>query len=255
MILFFEIPDEVEERTRRGFEELKSLAMDLPFETLTLPKGENFLQTMSSQTHQWYEVIEGSVALMKGRDRVMIYEKGDWFSRSFLGLGPQWSLINSDQRVELNGYNVSFNLSFETALFLEAVGLEFGEAYKPPLFVTFESGEVLLREGTSGSEIFALNEGSVSISVKGNQVGTLSAPDIFGMVAAFSGGPRSATVTALTDGSLFCVERDRFDLLLKTHPQTLQQFMDTISRILASMNSQMLEFSSRSSLSNRQQSE
>jgi CRP/FNR family cyclic AMP-dependent transcriptional regulator len=60
-------------------------------------------------------------------------------------------------------------------------------------------GEVLAREGRIGREFFLILSGSVAVTQMGQRVNTLGSGDFFGELSAMDPGPRSATVTALTD--------------------------------------------------------
>ncbi len=60
-------------------------------------------------------------------------------------------------------------------------------------------GEVLTKEGRIGREFFLILSGTVGVTQKGRRVNTLGPGDFFGELAALNPGPRSATVTALSD--------------------------------------------------------
>jgi CRP/FNR family transcriptional regulator, cyclic AMP receptor protein len=60
-------------------------------------------------------------------------------------------------------------------------------------------GEVLAREGRIGREFFLILSGTVAVTQMGRRVNTLSSGDFFGELSAMDPGPRTATVTALTD--------------------------------------------------------
>ena len=60
-------------------------------------------------------------------------------------------------------------------------------------------GEILVREGRIGREFFLILSGTVAVTQKGRRVNTLAPGDFFGELAALNPGPRTATVTALSD--------------------------------------------------------
>jgi len=85
-------------------------------------------------------------------------------------------------------------------------------------------GEVLFREGDSGSELFLIRSGSIVISkhVTGrvDQVlARLEPGDFFGEMSLFDGEPRSASVQAETDAMLYGLDRGNLDLLIETNPR------------------------------------
>ena len=63
----------------------------------------------------------------------------------------------------------------------------------------FTEGSPMTSEGSGGAGFFVITEGSASVSVGGEARATLGPGDYFGEIALIDGGPRMATVTAVTD--------------------------------------------------------
>jgi len=63
----------------------------------------------------------------------------------------------------------------------------------------FAKGETVIMEGSGGAAFFLIDSGEAAVSSKGVHVATLGPGDYFGEIALIDGGPRSATVTAVTD--------------------------------------------------------
>jgi hypothetical protein len=63
----------------------------------------------------------------------------------------------------------------------------------------FAKGETVIREGSGGAAFFLIDSGQAAVSCNGVQLATFGPGDYFGEIALIDGGPRSATVTALTD--------------------------------------------------------
>jgi CRP-like cAMP-binding protein len=78
-----------------------------------------------------------------------------------------------------------------------------------------DEGEVILREGRLGRELFVILEGSVVVTREGRLVNQLDAGDYFGELAAIEGVPRSATVTATTDLEVLIVGPREFDAMME----------------------------------------
>ncbi len=58
-------------------------------------------------------------------------------------------------------------------------------------------GEVVIREGESGHELFLISEGEVKVERSDHEVARLGPGDFFGELALLSGDPRNATVSAV----------------------------------------------------------
>src|SRR3954451_23479386 len=64
--------------------------------------------------------------------------------------------------------------------------------------VELPAGDVLMREGEPGREVFLIVNGEVGVSVGEHVIGTVGAGEFVGEMVLFERAPRSATVTALT---------------------------------------------------------
>ncbi len=88
--------------------------------------------------------------------------------------------------------------------------------------IRFRQGEVILREGDPGYEMYFIESGRVRV-VRGSGTNAiilaeLGAGDLFGEMALLTGKPRSATVTALSDLDLWSMPQSDFDELVAAHP-------------------------------------
>ena len=71
-------------------------------------------------------------------------------------------------------------------------------------------GEVIIREGEIGEELFLISEGEVEVERAGHEVARLGAGDFFGELALMSGNPRNATVTASRPVDTYILGKDDF---------------------------------------------
>ena len=78
-----------------------------------------------------------------------------------------------------------------------------------------QAGEVILREGRLGRELFVILEGTVTVTRAGRVVNVRHAGDYFGELAAIEAVPRSATVTATTDLEVLIIGPREFDAMLE----------------------------------------
>src|SRR4051812_48193093 len=93
-------------------------------------------------------------------------------------------------------------------------------AYMEPL--RFSPGETVLVGGEPDRSLYVLTEGTLEAIVTSKsgskQTHVMEAGAIFGEVAFFDGGPRSATVRAVTPGELRRLGFDHFESLATDHP-------------------------------------
>jgi CRP-like cAMP-binding protein len=116
------------------------------------------------------------------------------------------------------GLVLGFALRSETLQLRELQGL----AREMPLR-QYKGGEILLREGDAGASMFVLSEGLLGASVRDKwgesvQVARIAPGQAFGEMSLFTGEPRSATVTALTDMVAFEISKAQFQALLARRP-------------------------------------
>lgn len=74
-------------------------------------------------------------------------------------------------------------------------------------------GEILVREGQVGKELFLILSGAVEVTQKSRLVNTLGPGEFFGELAALSRGPRNATVTALSDLDVLIIGPREFNAI------------------------------------------
>ena len=78
-----------------------------------------------------------------------------------------------------------------------------------------QAGEVILREGRLGRELFVILQGTATVTRAGRVVNILHAGDHFGELAAIEAVPRSATVRATTDLDVLIVGPREFESMME----------------------------------------
>ncbi|MFM7534420.1 MAG: cyclic nucleotide-binding domain-containing protein [Acidimicrobiales bacterium] len=119
-----------------------------------------------------------------------------------------------------------------TALFagLDRHGLE--AVAETTTEMQFPAGTVLAREGSQGHEAFVVVSGSITVSISGDQVGTIGAGEVAGELALLLREPRQATLTAATDVDLLVIEPGRFHTLLE-QPSIARALVTALARRLS----------------------
>lgn len=104
---------------------------------------------------------------------------------------------------------------------------------------SYKKDTMIFSESQSGSDMFIIQDGVVSISkvVDGNEVtlAMLKRGDMFGEMALLENKPRSASAIAHEDCKLMVVNRQNFDQMVGTQPQLISRLTTMLSERLWSM--------------------
>jgi CRP/FNR family cyclic AMP-dependent transcriptional regulator len=109
---------------------------------------------------------------------------------------------------------------------LEALGSEFDEIDVP-------SGRTLTKQGEPGREFVVIVSGNAEVTKDGRRVNMLGAGDFLGEIALLSGGPRTATVTTVSDTDLLVLSSRSFARLTKEVPSLQASVVKALSERLA----------------------
>ena len=99
--------------------------------------------------------------------------------------------------------------------------------------IAFEPGEVIVKEGDRGDELFIVLSGTVRVARGESTLLEIGAGEAFGEMALIRSMPRSATVTAVEPSELIALRRqDFFEILRKEHElavKLLWQFLGVLA--------------------------
>jgi CRP-like cAMP-binding protein len=84
------------------------------------------------------------------------------------------------------------------------------------------AGEAVFTRGDHGDRFYAIESGTARVDVEGGEARTLDPGDFFGEIALLRDVPRTATVRAVEDLSLYAVERDDFIAVVTGHAPSLE---------------------------------
>ena len=95
------------------------------------------------------------------------------------------------------------------------------------------AGGVVCLEGDAGDRYYLIQDGTAHVSTGGETLNQLGPGDAFGEIALLRDVPRQATVIALTDLTLYALERDVFIGAVTGHGEASLRAENTIARFLA----------------------
>lgn len=107
-------------------------------------------------------------------------------------------------------------------------------------------GEVLFEQGDTGESLFAVIEGALEVSVLSEDgrklaLDMLTAGALFGEIALFDPGPRTATVTALRPTTVLGIRNRDVVAALRTHPDLAADLMQLAGQRMRWMDTQISE--------------
>jgi CRP-like cAMP-binding protein len=107
--------------------------------------------------------------------------------------------------------------------FLERLADEFMER-------TYAAGQTIAEEGEAGKTFIVIESGVVSVTVRGQSVGQLSAGQAFGEMALIDKSARSATVTADTVVHGYQLPVWSFRPLIESHPEMVWALLEALAQ-------------------------
>jgi len=105
--------------------------------------------------------------------------------------------------------------------------------------LTLKRGDVLVRQGETADALFVVVSGRFAVMVAGRKaaLSEIGAGQPVGEIAFFTGGERTATVTALRDSLVLKLSRAEFDQVSAKNPAIWRALTSTLARRLAASNS------------------
>jgi CRP/FNR family transcriptional regulator, cyclic AMP receptor protein len=100
-------------------------------------------------------------------------------------------------------------------------------------------GTVFCREGAIGNDCFVVVDGEVAVTIADEHVCIIGPGGFFGEMALLDGGPRVATVTALSDMRLLVMSRQEFASLLTRVPSVSRRMLAAIGSRLRLAEAQL----------------
>lgn len=102
--------------------------------------------------------------------------------------------------------------------------------------VARRAGDVLVRQGGRGDEVFVVVNGRATVFRNDAWVADLGPGDLIGEISLLDGAPRTATVIAQTDVELLVLDRRAFDRLVVEVPFVARRLLTAIAERLRNVS-------------------
>jgi CRP-like cAMP-binding protein len=108
----------------------------------------------------------------------------------------------------------------------------------------FARGEVVFHKDDPATHLYVLASGTVKISMQEESgrevlVAVYRGGDLFGELALFDAGARSATVTALAETLAYALSGEDLFEILETNPRAMRQLLARLTRIVRRLSGQV----------------
>lgn len=98
----------------------------------------------------------------------------------------------------------------------------------------YAAGEVIIQQGESGSELFLIHSGEVSVEIRkrtrDKQVAKLGGGQFFGEMSLLTGEPRTATIRAISDTKVLVIDKTAFQVVLDAAPDLAETLSEALAR-------------------------
>jgi CRP-like cAMP-binding protein len=104
---------------------------------------------------------------------------------------------------------------------------------------TFREGTELTAEGQGGVGFFIIESGEAIVTVDGQERRRLGAGDYFGEIALIDGGMRTATITAVSDGTSYGLTPWQFRPLVESNASIAWPLLEAMAKRTRDIESQL----------------
>lgn len=109
---------------------------------------------------------------------------------------------------------------------------------------TFAPGETIIAEGDTPDCLYEMIEGHAAVTIKGTEVGKVHPAEVFGEVSFLTGSFRTASVVAISQCLVQCMNGHDFNTIIKLRPALVFNISKTIAKRLSEVNERLVRITS-----------
>ena len=107
----------------------------------------------------------------------------------------------------------------------------------------YKKGDIIIKEGAEGDEVFTLLRGNAKVLSNNEEVGEIHKDEIFGAIAGLTNTKRNATIIATSDCDTLVAKSENFRSILVARPDIIQKLINDMARTIVSSNERIIELS------------
>jgi len=109
-----------------------------------------------------------------------------------------------------------------------------------------ERGDILFHEGDQGDRLYVIAEGKIKLGRRSpdgreNLLAILGPGEMFGELALFDPGPRTATATAVAETQILALDNEQFTTFLEARPGVAANLLAALARRLRRTNESLAD--------------
>ena len=148
------------------------------------------------------------------------------------------ALIGPSITRRLNVHEATLGRVLELPLFAGVSNAAVERALEQLVEVPMAAGDVVIRQGDPADRFYVIESGTVVVTQTAadgtiKELRQMSADEVFGELGLLSGAPRSATVTAATDGLLLALDAEAFLDLVGRRPAVRGRLINRYDQVPA----------------------
>lgn len=107
---------------------------------------------------------------------------------------------------------------------------ELGRVAKAGRVIDVADGTLIADQGQLGREAYVILDGNVAVKRANRKIAEIGAGDVVGELSLLDHGPRTASVVAMGDCSLFVLDSKEFRKVLTEHPPIAFKLLGTLAQ-------------------------